>query len=144
MGSRSQSSEANEDDSPPSYDIPSPELSEASSQLQECIRSRILENVDAILSPYRDPQNPSQLTSDAQRHLSPSISAAMETELFSLVRSLLDQGIQVDFRGVSLAVAHALATGSTSVLEMLLDHGWEIQSVFLTVENPILRYRSMF
>ena len=109
----------------------------ASGKIQDCIRSGALAEIDTILSPFRDPATPGLLVPDAREHLKACTLVAMETGQFSLAQSLLDQGIGVDSRSASPAIAHALDTGSTSVLEMLLQHGWESEQALNTGEDTI-------
>lgn len=112
-----------------------PTLSDANLELQDCITSGDLTKIDTILFPFRDPTTPGLLVPDAREPLRACMLAAMNTGQFSLAQSLLDQGIGVDARSASPAIAHALDTGSTSVLEMLLERGWEIEQALNNVDD---------
>ena len=111
-------------------------LSFANGEIQDCIRSGALFEINAILSPFRDPATPGLLVPDAREQLKACMLVAMEMGQFSLAQSLLDQGIGVDERSALPAIAHALDTGSTSILEMLLKHGWKSEQA-LNVEGTI-------
>lgn len=115
--------------------LPELTLSNANLDLQDCITSGDLTEFNTILLPFRDPTTPGLLIPDAREQLKSCMLVAMDTGQFSLAQSLLDQGVGVDDRSASPAIAHALDTGSTSILEMLLEYGWEIEHAFNTVDD---------
>lgn len=128
------------EDFPPSlFELPEPALSKANDDIQDCIYLGDLAKIDAILSQWRDLENPTLLTPDARKHLNACPLVAMETGQFRLAQDLLEKGVYVDSRCSSPAIKHALDTNSTVILEMLLDHGWDIEQVFNTVENDVLK-----
>jgi len=110
--------------------LPRRDLDDANGKLQQCIHSGDLDHIDTILSPFRDPEAPGLLVPDAREHLHACVSIAMEAGHLPLAQKLLDQGVQVDAWTASFAVTQALETGSTAMLEMLLDHGWEPEQIF--------------
>lgn len=110
--------------------LPPRNVNDANGLLQECIMSGDLDRIDTILSPFRDPETPELLVPDAREHLHRCVSVAMEAGYLSLARKLLDHGIHIDAWTASFAIAHSLETGTTAMLEMLLDHGWETERIF--------------
>ena len=128
------------EDCPPFlFELPEPALSEANDDIQDCLHSGDLTRIDAILSQWRDLENPTLLTPDARKHLHACPLVAMETGEFRLAQDLLEKGIHVDTRCSSPAIKHALDTNSTAILEMLLEHGWDIEQVFNAVEKNVLK-----
>ncbi|KAL9123387.1 MAG: hypothetical protein Q9187_000069 [Circinaria calcarea] len=91
-------------------------LWDANIKLQDCITSGNLTEKDTVLSPFRDSATPGLLVPDARKDLQVGTVVAMETGQISLAQSLLGQ-----------------ETGSTFILEMLLEHGWEIEQAFNAV-----------
>jgi hypothetical protein len=105
-------------------------LCQTNIQIQiHCIPSGDLTSIDLMLSKWKDPKAPNLLTLEARNYLHACTYAAIKAGRFQLAEYLLDLGIPVDFRCSSPAIAHALDTKSTLILEMLLEHGWETEQV---------------
>lgn len=119
--------------------LPPVEVTNANHSVQECIKSGDLDEIDSILSPLLDPDTPRLLVPVARKYLHACVLVAIEAGKFSLAQRLLDYGIHVDGRTASWAVARSLETGSTSMLETLIDHDWEIEQVFNYTDESTLK-----
>ena len=108
-------------------------------QLQLCITSGDVNDIDAILAPFQDPETPELLKPAICELFVVGPLVAMRTGQFQLAQKLLDKGIGVDYCCATPATAHALATDSTSVLEMLLAHGWEIDEALMYLDAQTLK-----
>ena len=125
--------------SPLSSELEDRTLWHADGELQSCIRSGDISSVDTILSPWEDPETPTLVTPEARKYLHACPYVAMDTGQFRLAQYLLEKGIHVDPCCCSSAIAHALDTNSTLILEMLLEHGWDTEQIFNLTAGAVLK-----
>jgi len=121
---------ASEQSQPLPFELRGLSFRDINDKIQDCIHSSDIISIDLMLSKWKDPKASNLLVPEARNYLHACTYVAMEAGKFPLAQYLLDMGIPVDFRCSSPAIAHALDTNSTLILEMLLEHGWETEQVF--------------
>lgn len=84
--------------------------------------------IQRLFSQYHSPTNPEYLERNALAWFqnSTALELASERDNTSLTKYLLEQGLTPSKPAVDAAVDRAKKTGSTELLQLYLDHGWDI------------------
>ena len=101
-------------------------LDKANCDMQLSIKAGDLEEIDAILLPFRALEGQGCLIPEARETFQYCSLLAMDRRKFDIAKKLFEMGVHVHKYCGSPAIRHALETGTTEILETLLEHGWEI------------------
>ncbi|KAL9121843.1 MAG: hypothetical protein Q9187_001605 [Circinaria calcarea] len=110
----------------------------ASTKLDNVTAAGNVSEVQNILSSWREPANGGLIAEEALDYFQSAVEPAVRNGHDSVVSYLLDQRIPIDPMAAEVAADRAVETGSTSTLQILLDHGWNINQPFgLTVGSTL-------
>ena len=117
---------------------PNRPLLAASIKLDELAAAGNLSEIQNILSSWREPAQGGKISEEGLDYFQSAVEPALRNGHDSVVSYLLDQRIPIDPMATKIAADRAVKTGSTSTLQILLDHGWNINQPFDLTVGPTL------